>query len=257
MIGVVRDSVADASRRIRGLLIASLILIGVVCDSVADASRRSRELQIKVCLVSGAVEYDSDESLALLQTYLEKNYPVKCSRAFRKTDTDIGGLENLETCDVMVLFTRRLKLEGEQLERIKKYCRSGKPIVAIRTASHAFQTWLEIDKEVLGADYKGHFKAGPLSDIQVQAKDHPILKGVNLKTTKGSLYKYIDLAKDTEVLLKGSLADKPGTSEPIAWTRTRDGGRLFYTSLGHQADFEDENFQRFLANAILWTTQKK
>src|SRR5206468_8884047 len=105
----------------------------------------------------GSVEYDSDASLTAFQEYLEKNYPVRCTRAFRKTDTDLPGLENLETCDVAVFFTRRLKISGEQLERVKKFCASGKPIVAIRTASHGFQNWLDMDKEVLGGDYKNHF----------------------------------------------------------------------------------------------------
>src|SRR5262249_2144541 len=78
----------------------------------------------RVCLVSGSLEYESDKSLAAFQKYLEEKYPVKCSRAFRKTDDDLPGLENLETCDVMLLFTRRLTVTGEQLERIKKYCGS-------------------------------------------------------------------------------------------------------------------------------------
>src|SRR5262245_64133020 len=81
-------------------------------------------MPLKVCLVSGSLEYDSDGSLASFQKYLEENYPAKCTRAFRKSDTDLPGLENLDNCDVMLLFTRRLKLEGQQLDRIKKYCLS-------------------------------------------------------------------------------------------------------------------------------------
>src|SRR5262249_31659563 len=89
---------------------------------------------LKVCLVSGSLEYESDKSLAAFRKYLEEKYPVKCSQAFRKSDDDLPGLENLETCDVMLLFTRRLTVGGEQLERIKKYCQGGKPVVAVRTA---------------------------------------------------------------------------------------------------------------------------
>ena len=40
--------------------------------------------------------------------------------------------------------------------------------------------------------------------------------------------------------------------EPVTWTRTHAGGRVFYTSLGHQEDFEEPNFLRLLANAVLW-----
>src|SRR5262249_1484873 len=142
---------------------------------------------LKVCLVSGSLEYKSDESLAEFQKYLESHYNVKCSRAFRKTDEDLPGLENLETCDLMLLFTRRLKIEGEQVDRIKKYCKAGKPIVAVRTASHAFQTWLALDKEVLGGNYQGHYEQGRLAKVQIaeKAKNHPILVGIKPFTTMG------------------------------------------------------------------------
>ena len=49
----------------------------------------SRRRSCKVLLVSGSLEYKSDESLAEFQKYLEANYPVECVRAFRKTDKDI------------------------------------------------------------------------------------------------------------------------------------------------------------------------
>jgi putative membrane-bound dehydrogenase-like protein len=208
---------------------------------------------LTICLVSGSLEYHSDESLAAFQQYLESHYPVRCVRAFRKMDDDLPGLENLDHCDVMVLFTRRLTISGEQLERIKEYCRSGKPIVAIRTASHAFQNWLALDKEVLGGNYQNHYGAGPAVQVRPasQAAHHMILSGVGNLDSPGSLYRNQGIAGDTEVLLTGSI---PGHEEPVAWTRVHDGGRIFYTSLGHPADFKNPGFLRLLANAIFWTT---
>jgi putative membrane-bound dehydrogenase-like protein len=211
---------------------------------------------LKVCLVSGALEYHSDESLTHLQKYLEKHYNVRCTHAFRKADDDIPGLENLDACDVMLLFTRRLKISGAQLARIKKYCQAGKPIVAVRTASHAFQTWLALDKEILGGNYQGHYGGGPITEVHVveAAQSHPILKGVQPFRSVGSLYKNSGLSADNVILLTGTI---PAHSEPVAWTRIQHGGRLFYTSLGHQEDFNDPNFLRMLANALFWTTGRK
>jgi type 1 glutamine amidotransferase len=210
---------------------------------------------LKVCLVSGALEYESDASLAKLQQYLEKNYNVKCARAFRKADNDVPGLENLETCDVMVLFARRLTISGEQLERVKKYCQAGRPIVALRTASHAFQNWLALDKEVLGGNYQNHYKAGPVAriDLVEGARNHPVLKGVKPFTTVGSLYRNTGLAKDVTLLLTGTI---PEHTEPVAWTRLHKGGRVFYTSLGHPKDFEEPSFVRLVVNALYWTTNR-
>jgi type 1 glutamine amidotransferase len=209
-----------------------------------------------VCLVSGSLEYESDKSLSEFQKHLEAHFNVKCSRAFRKTDDDVPGLENLDTCDVMVLFTRRLTIKGEQLERVKKYCQSGKPIVAIRTASHAFQNWLALDREVLGGNYKNHYGAGPTVEVRIVEKNkaHPVLSGVNPFTSAGSLYRNTGLADDDTVLLTGTI---PGHTEPAAWVRVHNGGRVFYTSLGQLQDFEDENFKRLLVNALFWTTKRE
>ena len=211
---------------------------------------------LRVCLVSGSLEYESDASLAKFQKHLESHYQAQCARAFIKTESDLPGLENLDTCDVMLLFTRRLKISGEQLERVKKYCLSGKPIVGIRTASHAFQNWLDLDKEVLGGNYKGHYKEGPFCEVKIEpaAAKHPILRAVQAFSSKGSLYKNTGLAKDVDILLTGSIPDH---SEPIAWTRNYKGGRIFYTSLGHQQDFEDPNFLRLIVNALYWTAQRE
>jgi putative membrane-bound dehydrogenase-like protein len=211
---------------------------------------------LTVCLVSGSLEYKSDASLSAFQDYLEKHYPVRCTRAFRKSDDDLPGLENLESCDVMLLFTRRLTITGKQLERIKKYCRSGKPIVAVRTASHAFQNWLALDHEILGGNYHNHYGAGPLCKIRIvaRAKDHPILKGFRPYESVASLYKNSGLAKDVVVMLTGTI---PGHTEPIAWTRLHKGGRVFYTSLGHPRDFENASFRRMLVNALFWTAGRE
>lgn len=235
------------------LILSCLAVLATLSPSSFSGDK---DTPIRVCLVSGSQEYKSDETLPILQEHLEKNHGMEIFRAFRKTDKDLPGLENLENCDVMVLFTRRLTIDGEQLERVKKFALSGKPIVGIRTASHAFQNWLDLDREVFGGNYKGHFGSGPLAKVSIVEKnrDHPILKGVKPFASKGSLYKNKGLASDVTVLLEGTI---PGHTEPIAWTREYKGGRIFYTSLGHPADFEEESFMRLLTNAIYWTTKRE
>jgi putative membrane-bound dehydrogenase-like protein len=211
---------------------------------------------LKVCLVSGSLEYKSDESLSTFQEYLEANYPIRCTRAFRKTDDDLPGLENLNACDVALFFTRRLTISGRQLELVKKYCQSGKPIVAVRTGSHGFQNWLAFDHDVLGGNYQGHYGAGPVTKVQVsdQSKNHPILQGVHPFESVGGLYRNTGLAPDADVLLTGSIPG--GHTEPLAWTRVVNGGRVFYTSLGHPEDFKNEDFRRLLVKALYWTTNR-
>ena len=148
-----------------------------------------------------------------------------------------------------------MKPDDKQLSLIKKYCDSGKPILGIRTASHGFQNWLEMDKDVYGGNYKNHNPGGPKCEVSLveKQKDHPILKGVKPFSSSSSLYKNTGHAADVTVLLNGAI---PKESEPLAWTRERKIGektqRIFYTSLGHTDDFAEDSFQRLVINAMGW-----
>jgi len=237
---------------------------GLACGASAAISLRplrvfsaaAADNTLRVCLVSGSDEYKSNESLAAFQEYLEKSTPARCSRAFWKSKTDLPGLETLDTCDVMLLFTRRLELPSDQLERVKRYCLSGRPIVGLRTASHAFQNWLELDHEVFGGSYTGHYGSGLTTKVEPanDAAKHPILNGFAPFETRTTLYKNRQNAKDTHVLLTGSI---PEHTEPIAWTRAYKSGRVFYTSLGAPDDFKNQVFRDLLANAIFWAVKRK
>jgi type 1 glutamine amidotransferase len=44
--------------------------------------------------------------------------------------------------------------------------------------------------------------------------------------------------------------------EPVAWTNTYRGGRMFYTTLGHPGDFQNEAFRRMLVNAVRWSLDR-
>lgn len=235
-------------RHIAVFCIMPIALMFGLLSGLAQAAK-----PLKVCILSGCPTYASEESLPPFQNYLEQNYHVSCTRLVRKAVDDLPGLEQLDHCDVALVFIKRMKLKGEQLERFKKYVTSGRPIVAVRTASHAVQTWLEFDHEVLGGNYHNHYPADPTMTITLEpdAAAHPILAGVELTTVADALYKNSGHAADIHVLLSGTIPDQP--AEAIAWTRDYKGGRVFYTSLGAQDTFRTPGFRRMLANALFWT----
>src|SRR5712671_1507822 len=116
---------------------------------------------LTVVMISGSFEYESEKSLTAFQKYLEAHEKVKTVLIVYKNEDDNPSLAPIEKADVVLLFTRRLRTKGEELERFKTYCAKGKPIVGVRTASHAYQNWLDFDKLILGGNYHGHFDKGP------------------------------------------------------------------------------------------------
>ena len=226
-----------------------LLLIGGAVASAAEDG------PLKVCLVSGSEEYKSDDSLAAFRAYLEATTPARCTLLKARGFGDLPGLEALDDCDVALFFTRRLTIGGDQLAKIKTYVASGRPIVAVRTASHGFQNWLEFDGDVLGGHYGNHLR----NDLTMRAtvapgaEGHPVLDGVKMIASLGSLYKTSPLASDAKVLLTGT---SPEGTEPAAWAREIQGQRLVYTSLGAPGDFENATYKRLLTNALLWAARR-
>ena len=213
---------------------------------------------LRLCMLSGSFVYDSEGSLSRFGDHMQRRHGVRSSTVVYRSENEVHSLERLEETDVLLVFARRLLVAGRELERLRSYCAGGGAVVGVRTASHAFQNWLEFDKEVLGGNYQGHDAAGPTIHVEANpdSKDHPVLRGVSdfdcdSSLHAGALYKNTPIAPGAESLMTGRTEE---SLEPVAWTYAYPGGgRSFNTSLGDQADFANESFLRLLANAVLWT----
>ena len=136
----------------------------------------------------------------------------------------------------------------ESLSIFQSHIESTQPV------SHAFENWLGFDKEILGGNYNSHFGVGPQVRVEStkSGENHPILKNVSSLNSVGSLYRNRGISDDCTVLLNGTTKD---STEPVAWTRPNKGGRIFYTSLGHQSDFSNKHFLNLLTNGVLWASR--
>jgi hypothetical protein len=229
-----------------------------------------------VVMMIGEDEYKTWETLPeFARTELEPHgYRVTIVHADASDKHNFPGLvEALRTADLLVLSVRRRTPPAGQLDAVRAYLAAGKPLIGIRTACHAFAlrptdppavaplaTWQEFDPEVLGGHYTNHHGAGPTTVVTpvLAARKHPILQGLTVPrlTSVGSLYKVGPLESGTRPLLTGTIPGQP--SEPVAWINSYGSkqGRIFYTSLGHPADFRNAEFRRLLRNAVAWATAR-
>lgn len=180
-----------------------------------------------------------------------------------------GLVAALRDADLLFLSVRRRTPPQEQLDAVRRYLAAGKPLVGIRTASHAFAlrpkdkladpklaVWPEFDSQVFGGNYTNHYKGNQVAKISPApgAETHPILRDIPAAKLpgNGSLYKVSPLEKGTTPLLIGEIVGE--APEPVAYTHLygEKSGRIFYTSLGHPDDFQSADFRRFLVNAVAW-----
>ncbi|WZP00073.1 ThuA domain-containing protein [Isosphaeraceae bacterium EP7] len=226
-----------------------------------------------VVLVSGDEEYRSEEGLTQLAKILAAHHGFKCTVLFAVNPKDgtidpnqgdnIPGLEALDHADLMILLTRFRHLPDAQMKHIADYVESGRPIVGLRTATHAFDNkngpyarfgWTSKEpgweggfgRRVLGETWINHHGAhGSQSTrgiLAPGAAGSPILKGISDGEIWGPTDVYevrLPLTGDAVPLVLGEVLEGmkpdakplPGPKNhpmmPVAWTRTYtpEGGK--------------------------------
>ncbi|QDU66404.1 GDSL-type esterase/lipase family protein [Engelhardtia mirabilis] len=268
-------------------------------ESEAGSAPEQHSVPPHVVFVTGDEEYRSEESMPMLASILEREFGFRttvCYALSEEGEIDpnrldhIDGLEALEDADLMVLFTRFRQLPDEELDRILAFVDSGKPLVGLRTSTHAFrypddhpraaamnEIW---PQRVFGQKWithHGHFDDGdePLTDVTIApgAEQRSILRGVEPFQAFSWLY-HVQGGGDTlpisaEPLLFGEALRSSHEAEferfpkvnPVAWTKSHrfPGGyaRVFFTTLGHPYDFRDENMRRLAVQGMLWALERE
>jgi hypothetical protein len=255
-----------------------------------------------VVLISGDEEYRSEEALPQLAKILARRHGFKCTVLFAIDPRDgtinpnvrnnIPGLEALKTADLVILFTRFRDLPDEQMKYIVDYVESGRPVLGMRTATHAFnikpgnaysrysynsKEWPGgFGRQVLGETWVSHHgQHGKQSTRGVLARDnekHPVVRGIKDGDIWGPTDVYgvhLPLPGDSKPLVLGEVLegmkpfDKPMAGKqndpmmPVAWVKTYapsvgKTARVFTTTMGASQDLLSEGLRRLLVNACYW-----
>jgi nicotinamidase-related amidase len=242
---------------------------------LAAAAPGARDSRPHIVFVLADDEYRSEQTLpAFAKEQLEKNF--RCTFCLAKGNegasrNDVPGLEALYDADLLVFSMRRRALPVTQMDFLERYLRAGKPLVALRVCTVPFQVepkqrpdghviWRDFDQEVLGCQYRGYNsearKTGTDVWTAVEARNHPVLRGLEDARFHSPMwiYRVKPLTPTAEVLLCGRWSDQD-PEEPVAWTNSKDGSRVFYTCLGHPDDFAIPAFRRLLLNAVQWAVK--
>lgn len=233
-----------------------------------------------IVFVCGEDEYESEKTMPLIAEEAARKHgaavTVLTAYPSAADPADIPGLEALQTADLAVFYIRFRQLPEEQFRYIRDYVEAGKPVMGLRTSTHAFQypeghpleRWNDgFGIDVLGAPWIRHFGHSSTTGVSIAwgADEHPVLKGVNTHfECRSWLYQVLPYPPEgATVLLNGTTINPENngwsyTAEtprvhPVAWTRTHAyGGRVFTTTMGHPDDFELSSFRRLLFNGIHW-----
>jgi hypothetical protein len=198
-----------------------------------------------IVLLSGDEEYRSEECMPMLGKLLAERHGFKTTVLFSigadgsidPTAADsVEGIEALDTADLVIMLLRFRTWPDEKMNHFDAYLKSGKPIIALRTSTHAFnhaegttyakygwkakaETGWEggFGKAILGETWVTHWgkhkKEACLAVIEEAQKEHPILRGIEEMFADSDVYE-VDPPADALILargrvLSGMTADTP------------------------------------------------
>lgn len=204
-----------------------------------------------VVLVSGDEEYRSEEALPQLAKILATEHGFDCTVCFAINPQtgnidpnyrqNIAGLAALNNADLMIIFTRRRDLPDDQMQLIENYIKAGKPVIGIRTATHAFlppreskwahyadtydgdkKEWQNgFGKLVLGETWVNHHGDHKNESTRGMtapgAANHPVLRGIKDGEIWGSTDVYavhLPLPGDSQQLVLGQVTTRKGAFDP-------------------------------------------
>jgi type 1 glutamine amidotransferase len=190
---------------------------------------------------------------------------------------EIFNLDDLGRYDAVVFVSTTdigNALNDEQKSALTEWYRKGHGIVALHAAAVHHQTW-EWWARLVGCDFNSDsVRARARLTVPPEASDHPAVKGRGPEMWIEEEWLCYDRSVSTipgvNVLLRldestyepvrkkfqGNGGQPMGKDHPAAWCREVEGGRFFYTALGHDVRALSTPFGRqHLLGGLSWVVQ--
>lgn len=255
----------------------------------------------KIVFFTGDEEYRSEEALSMLAKILSRHFGFESTVLFA-IDPENGfinpnyvknvpGTEALDDADLLVILARFRNLSPEQMAPITKYLNAGKPVLGLRTATHAFAgegmtvgdwdygDWknggfgFKVFGETWVSHHGAHKKEGTRGVIEPDNASHPILRGVKDIFAPTDVYTIKSLGPADTVLVRGQVTETLDPSsgpvageknepplQPTAWLHEYTApngttkGQSFCSTTGAGIDLVNEDLRRLIVNAALYLT---
>ena len=225
----------------------------IICSLLFLSSCIQENKSILVFSKTAEFRHGSIEAgqVTLLKMGLENNIKVDTTE-----DASFFTEENLKQyAAVVFLNTTGDILDYGQQADFERYIQAGGGYVGIHAATDTEYDWKWYNK-LAGAYFNGHPKVQE-AKLNILEKNHPATKGINDPWTKtDEWYNFKNINPKINVLIEVDETSYKGGSHqgeqhPMAWFHEFDGGRAFYTGMGHTDEtFQDTTFLKHLLGGI-------
>lgn len=265
-------------KTLRGLLVTAALLMcspAIAADQwIEFKGSEGPGVGKKIVLISGDEEYRSEETMPMLGKLLAERHGFHCVVLFSidkstgeinpNESSNIPGIEALNDADLMITCLRFRDLPDDQMQSFDDYLKAGKPVIGLRTSTHAFnikkgKKFSHYGNGYNGEDFKGGFGRQVLGEkwishhgghkrestrglIVKEASDNPLVTGIKPGEIWGSTDVYgvrLPLPGDSKTIVLGQVLkgmnvdDEPVEGKkndpmmPVVWTKSYqlEGGK--------------------------------
>lgn len=240
-------------------LIKLLSFIIFVMSTIIITGCESRVTSILVFTKANGYVHESTAEGAKAIKYLEKSYPFNVEIS---EDSLIFNEKSLKNYDVILfLNTSGNILDQQGKDAFVKFIQSGGGFVGIHGASTTDYDW-DWYGNLLGTYFLDHPEMqkamlNVLDNIDISTKHLP-----NQWEWTDEWYNWRHpLSKNIDILITVDESTyeggKEGNFHPISWHHEFDGGRSWFTALGHRPEsYSDERFMKHIVGGIMWAVSK-
>jgi len=249
-------------------IITGILLLAFLATSSLTVTAKKKKVLLYTKNGEGFVHKNIPSSIkAITKICQENKIEIDVSE-----DPSLFTEENLKQYDALIFSNTNNGIfdTDEQKLAFQRYIQAGGSFVGIHSATGSEREWPWFWK-MIGGKFRRH---APNQDFTVKVldKDHPSTDFLpqTFQREKEECYYHSNLNPDIHVLLVADMTsvedskkgeypfDIFGKTFPLCWDHEFDGGRQWYTSLGHQIEhYEDPLFQQHILGGIKWAINKK
>lgn len=247
----------------------SIVLCLTLCLSTHANFEIKKEKKVLIYTKNGKgyVHKNIPASIKALQEIcISENITVVASE-----DPSLFTDQNLKNYDAVIFSNTNNEVFDTEAQKksFQKYIRKGGGFIGIHSANAVEREWPWY-WALVGGKFVRHAPHQEF-DVIVTDKNHPSTKFLDKKwAVDDECYYSNNINPDIHVLLSADMTtvqdkkkseypgDTFGELFPICWYHEFDGGKQWYTALGHDAEtYDDPTFRKHLKGGILWVLELK
>jgi hypothetical protein len=243
------------------------LLALVLMTGCAATTRELSPAKQRVLIFSHSTGY-RHESIAAGVPALQRLIEAEGAEPLHSEDPAIFAADRLRGIDTIILLSTTTEPKaaasewwtGPRRDAFQNFVRSGGGVLGIHAAADSHYHWPWYGR-LIGGYFRRHPPGTPKGRLIVVDSGHPSTRGLPKEHARVDEWYFFQAFEPGSRLLLNldprSIGEEQAGPSPMSWAREFEGGRVFYTALGHTPEsYRDPYFLEHVRGGLRWTLRR-